>query len=48
MNTPITDNLKHLITTLETENNSNNKFKIISFRKAINIISNLDFKIESS
>lgn len=48
MNTPIIDNLKHLITTLETENNPNNKFKIISFRKAINIISSLDFKIESS
>ena len=48
MNTPIIENLKHLITTLETENNSSNKFKIISFRKAINIISSLDFKIESS
>lgn len=48
MNTAIIDNLKHLITTLETENNSNNKFKIISFRKAINTISSLDFKIESS
>lgn len=48
MNTPIIDNLKHLITTLETENNPSNKFKIISFRKAINTISCLDFKIESS